>query len=123
LQPTSPFRNYNHVDNALRLFIKNKAKVLISVAENNKSIYKSVLIKKNKIFPIFKKNYIYLNNQSFDKTYHPNGAIYIFRYKDFFKKKSIPIENALPYIMSRKDSLDIDDFFDYKIAKLMSKSK
>lgn len=123
LQPTSPFRNYKHVDNALRLFIKNKAKVLISVNENNKSIYKSFSIKKNKIYPLFKKEYIYLNNQSFEKTYYPNGAIYVFRYKDFIKKKSIPIENALPYIMSRKDSLDIDDFFDYKIAKSMSRSK
>ena len=73
-----------------------------------------------KIFTLFKKSYLYNNNQSFEKTYNPNGAIYIFRYKDFMKNKSIPIENALPYIMSRKDSLDIDDPFDYKIAKLIS---
>jgi CMP-N,N'-diacetyllegionaminic acid synthase len=120
LQPTSPFRNYKHVDTALKLFVKNKAKVLISVEESHKSIYKTIKIKKNKILTLFKKSYLYNNNQSFEKTYNPNGAIYIFRYKDFMKNKSIPIENALPYIMSRKDSLDIDDYFDYKIAKLIS---
>jgi CMP-N-acetylneuraminic acid synthetase len=122
LQPTSPFRNYKHVDEALKLFIKNKAKVLISVEESSKSAYKSIIIIKNRIYTIFKKLHLYSNSQSLKKTYNPNGAIYIFRYKDFVKHKSIPIKNALPYIMSRKDSLDIDDSFDYKIAKLISLS-
>ena len=122
LQPTSPFRNYKHVDDALKLFVNNKAKVLISVEESHKSTYKSVVVKKKRISPLFKTSYLYLNNQTLKKTYNPNGAIYIFRYKDFMKNKSIPIKNALPYIMSRKDSLDVDDSFDYKIAKLISLS-
>jgi CMP-N-acetylneuraminic acid synthetase len=120
LQPTSPFRSYKHVDKALRLFIKNKTKVLISVEESYKSPYKSILIKKNRIHTLFKNSYLYSNKQTLKKTYNPNGAIYIFRYKDFIKNKSIPIKNAMPYIMSKKDSLDIDDSFDYKIAKLIS---
>jgi CMP-N-acetylneuraminic acid synthetase len=63
-----------------------------------------------------------LNNQALIKTYNPNGAIYIFRYKDFVKNQSIPIKDVMPYIMSQKDSLDIDNPFYYKIAKLISLS-
>lgn len=122
LQPTSPFRNSKHVDEALRIFIKNDAKALISVEESQKSAYKSIIIKKNRISPLFKKIYLFLNNQALIKTYNPNGAIYVFRYKDFVKNQSIPTTDVMPYIMSQKDSLDIDNPFDYKIAKLISLS-
>lgn len=120
LQPTSPFRNHKHIDQALRLFLKSNVKSLISIEENHKSIYKSVLIKNRKIFPFFKESYINSNRQFFQKTYSPNGAIYIFKIKDFLKKKTIPIKNSTPYLMSKHDSLDIDDFFDFKIAQFLA---
>lgn len=120
LQPTSPFRNYKHIDQALRFFFKNNTKSLVSVEENHKSIYKTVFIKNHRIFPFFKETYINSNRQFFPKTYSPNGAIYIFKIKDFLKKNTIPIKNSVPYLMSKKDSLDIDDSFDLKIAQLLA---
>jgi CMP-N-acetylneuraminic acid synthetase len=47
--------------------------------------------------------------------------MYIFRIKDFLKKKKIPIFNSLPYIMNYKDSLDIDGISDLKILKELEK--
>ena len=53
LQGTSPFRNYRHIDNAIRLFQKNIniCKTLISVKEINKKNF--WILKKNKKYVKF----------------------------------------------------------------------
>ena len=58
------------------------------------------------------------------KTFYPNGAIYIFKLKDFIRRKrQIPISGSIPYIMSIKDSLDIDNIFDLKILKKIERNE
>ena len=46
LQPTSPFRNNIHIDQAIKYFIKKKFRSLVSVTEN-KNFFKSLYKKKN----------------------------------------------------------------------------
>ena len=69
------------------------------------------------LFPLVKENFLTENRQKLKKTFYPNGAIYIFRLKDFLKNKKIPTTNIIPYIMNYKDSLDIDTMSDVKILK------
>jgi CMP-N-acetylneuraminic acid synthetase len=61
------------------------------------------------------------NRQKLKKTFYPNGAIYIFKLKDFLKKKKVPISRSTPYIMRRADSLDIDNISDLQILKELEK--
>ena len=123
LQPTSPFRNHLHINKAISLYIKKNYKSLLSVCVSKKPIQKSLLIKKNKIFSFFEEkesNFHTANRQNLKKTFFPNGAIYIFKVKDFLKNNKIPIFNSIPFEMDDVSSIDIDNNFDYEVAKLLS---
>ncbi len=122
LQPTSPFRNHLHINQAFNNLKKYKLNSTVSVVRNSKTIYKSIKIKSGRIKPIFKDDFITSNRQKFETTFYPNGAIYIFNASIFLKNKTIPIKNSLAYEMSKNNSYDIDSLDDYKFAKKLSKS-
>ena len=70
--------------------------------------------------PIFSEKLLSKNRQSFPDTFLPNGAIYIFKIKEFKKKKNIPAHKFQPYIMNNIESLDIDNLEDLKYARKLS---
>ncbi len=117
LQPTSPFRKAKHILQSIKKFKKNNYITLISVKKNNLSIFKSLYLKLNSLNPVFNENFMTMNRQSFPNTYLPNGAIYIFLVNKFKKSNKITHTKSLPYIMSEKDSLDIDNYSDLKRAR------
>ena len=120
LQPTSPFRNTNHIDGAINYFIKKKFRLLLSVAEN-KNFFKSLYKKNNTLFPYFNDKLITKNRQNLKKIYCPNGAIYIFYSDDFMKNKKLGFVKSGYFIMNKIDSIDIDDKEDYLLANYLSK--
>jgi len=120
LQPTSPFRNTNHIDGAINYFIKKKFRLLLSVAEN-KNFFKSLYKKNNTLFPYFNDKLITKNRQNLKKIYCPNGAIYIFYSDDFMKNKKLSFVKSGYFIMNKIDSIDIDDKEDYQLANYLSK--
>ena len=117
LQPTTPFRKTKHIDTCLKLFNKNNFNSVISVKKIDIDIYKCLKLKSNKTKAIFKEKYMTTNRQHFPDLYEPNGAIYIFLVKDFLSKKRVPTSNCIPYIMSEKDSTDIDTYSDIQKAR------
>lgn len=121
LQPTSPLRKSTHIDRAFKA-LKKGFHSLVSVSISNKSFYKSLGVKGKKIQPLFPKFYN-ANDQQIPQIFKPNGAIYIFLLKDFLKKKKIPVNNLCVYIMSEKESLDINSLKDFKILKRVMNSK
>ena len=68
------------------------------------SVYKSLSIFGKKVSFVSK---FYNTNDQKLLIYKPNGAIYIFLLKDF-KKEKIPIDKLSVFIMSEKESLDIN---------------
>ena len=119
LQPTSPFRNNIHIDQAIKHLIKKKLRSLISVTEN-KNFFKSLYKKKTTLNPFFNDNFVTNNRQNLKKVYSPNGAIYIFYSSDFIKNKKLSFTKTGYYIMNRIDSIDIDDKEDYELANYLS---
>jgi len=120
LQPTSPFRNTNHIDGAINYFIKKKFRLLLSVTEN-KNFFKSLYKKNNTLFPYFNDKLVTKNRQNLKKIYCPNGAIYIFYSDDFMKNKKLGFVKSGYFIMNKIDSIDIDDKEDYLLANYLSK--
>ena len=120
LQPTSPFRNNIHIDQAIKYLIKKKLRSLVSVIEN-KNFFKSLYKKKTTLNPFFNDNFVTNNRQNLKKVYSPNGAIYIFYSSDFIKNKKLSFTKTGYYIMNRIDSIDIDDKEDYELANYLSK--
>ena len=110
LQPTSPFRNYKHIDKAIESMILNKKKSLISLVKNDFCIFKSVKINKASIEPVFSNKFLSSNRQNFPETYIPNGAIYIFPINSIKRKtRSLVNKSFMPFEMNKKESLDIDN--------------
>ena len=123
LLPTCPFRDHYDIRNAYKKLNKNLTSV-ISVKKYGFPI--NFAIKHTRLFskPFFKNSaYVTGNTSTQNKTplFHPNGGIYlawvkkILKYKSFFKNK------FQIYIMDDMKSVDIDNKFDFLLAKQIYK--
>ena len=125
LQPTSPLRTAEHVQQAVDTLARTeRARSLVSIAPQEKSPYWSLRISEDngRIEPVFPEA-LSQNRQALKPTYVPNGAIYMFRYSDFAKTGVIPIDGAVPFVMSVEDSVDIDNQADFDRAAAILASR
>lgn len=118
LQATSPIRQDNDIDNAIKKFIKRRYDSLFSAYED-KSLY---WIKKNKKFIPF--NYLPAKRkreQEMPKQYVENGSIYVFNKNNFIKIRTRIFGNIGIYIMRKADSFQLDTYSDVEILKKFCK--
>ena len=59
------------------------------------------------------------NRQELEKTYVPNGAIYIFRTEVLRSTRQYYTKKTYPYVMPRERSADIDDLLDFEWAEYL----
>ncbi len=117
LQPTSPLRKTQHIDEIfnLRSDFKADSAVSLSLAKTN------IIFKKeahNKIKPI--NNEIkFLPRQKFNDLYTLNGALYLSSRESILKNRSFFSPSTVGYIMSQKHSIDIDSPLDWEIAEYL----
>ena len=121
--PTVPFRNKNHIDEAVSLFEKT-GKPVFSATNYGFPISFSFRVEdENGWDPVFKDSPMITGNtrsQNQQEAYHPNGAIYVRNIKDLDNKNLKTLyTDALPYLMTRIDSIDIDAETDFKIAEAL----
>ena len=118
LQPTSPLRTEKHIDDLIKKTLSLNKKRAVSVVETMESPYKIFQInKKNQLNSFFNQKYSNYSRQFLPKTYKSNGAMYFFRLSDFLKQNCFPSNGSLPYIMNKKDSIDIDTTEDLALAR------
>jgi CMP-N,N'-diacetyllegionaminic acid synthase len=120
LLPTVPLRATKDIDNAIKIFNKYNADSVISVVESPVPLQWHMRINKKKIL----KNYlpkfnVLKNRQEEEKTYLPNGAVYVFRTEVLRSKRQYYTEKTYPYIMPRERSADIDDQLDFEWAEYL----
>lgn len=109
LQPTSPLRTSTHIDAALRHMNELSKTTLLSVTELAASPYKSFTINQSgHLQSLFDEKLSNCRRQDLPKTYIPNGAIYVFRISDFLHRGGFPSNGSVPFIMSDRESVDID---------------
>ncbi|WP_187647906.1 acylneuraminate cytidylyltransferase family protein [Nitrosophilus labii] len=125
LQPTSPLRNEKHIDEAIELLEQKKADAIISVCEAEHSPLWSNTLPDDLSMNNFLKDEIKnKRSQDLPKFYKINGAIYIYKVERLLKENSFFIKNNIyAYIMDRKNSVDIDDEVDFKLAEVILKDK
>ena len=114
LQPTSPLRDYKDVNNSINFFNLKKADYVASVCEAKPRNW-FVNINSNKGM---NKNYIFKKKKQ-SKNYLLNGAIYIFKSSLF--KENLKIKRPYAFIMDSKKFVDIDNKFDFELARLIKK--
>lgn len=117
LQVTSPFRNENHIKESIKVFENgiDTYDFLVSMQKSDKSsslikpIYNSGTLEEYNI------DYSNYSRQKYDE-YHPNGAIFIGKVKEYLEQKHFFGKRAKAYFMNKEDSIDIDDSLDFEIA-------
>ena len=118
LQPTSPLRDHNDINNAIRIIRKKKALSLSSISKTQEHPYEQIVLKNNKWKLLFNKSKKFYRRQDFDiDTYFITGAIYIISKKSILNYKKIITRKHVNFLMEKIKSLDINDHEDIEIAK------
>lgn len=110
LQPTSPLRTTQHIDEAIELILKQDEDVsLISVCRPTEHPAKSFAVDDaGYLTSLYGADAPFTPRQKLPEAYMPNGAIYIFRAKSFLENSCIPRTKIIPYLMKESESTDID---------------
>ena len=121
LQPTSPLRRAEDVDNAIKLFLNSDCGSVVSVCEMEHPPYWSFVIEEGYLKSLFDERYLRMRRQDLAKAYIPNGAIFISRVQTLYKYKEFYCNYNIPYIMPIERSVDIDNELDFMLAELLMK--
>lgn len=122
LLPTSPLRESQDIDNAIKLFFKKKADTVISMTKSYYPIeWNHYVNDSKKVRAVNKKFNAVTNRQNLKPTYIPNGSIYVFKYDTLKKTRQYYTKKTYAYIMPFEKSVDIDDVFDFELAKKLLK--
>ncbi|WKS95151.1 acylneuraminate cytidylyltransferase family protein [Riemerella columbina] len=116
LQPTSPLRTAQHIDEAVQLFLDRNADAVISCkAEEHPIFWHKYLTEDGRFEEIFPNDDL-KNRQDIRPTYCPNGAIYVFD-KTVLQTEKYYTPNTYAYLMDRRHSIDIDTIEDFEYAE------
>jgi len=121
LQPTSPLRTHNHIDQAFALMVKKKADAIISVSSPDHSpLWANTLPNDDNMESFVTDELRHLRSQDLPQYFQINGALYICRTKQLLEEKSFFLKQKIfAYRMSRHDSIDIDEAIDLELATLI----
>mgnify|MGYP001363529282 FL=1 len=124
LQPTSPFRNYQHINESIEKFEKNISNYdfLVSMTETSKASTLIKPIEEDESLKHYDLDFSNYKRQNY-KEYYPNGAIFIGKNKDYLERKHFFGKKSLAYFMNKADSIDIDDRLDFEFAILLMSMK
>lgn len=124
LQATSPFRNSIHIKESIDLFEKNYKKYdfLVSMQKSDKPSFLIRGIGEDRSLKEYNTNLSNYSRQKYEE-YHPNGAIFVGKIKEYLLQKHFLGSKSLAYFMSKEDSIDIDDALDFEFALNILKNK
>ena len=126
LEPTSPLRKEEDIDNIIKLACDNpQSDGVISLGKVHMEHPMSVkkVNTNGNIVSYFKhKDGIY-QRQQMDLAYFPYGVAYLIKTKVFLECMSVYTENILPYYIERWQTYEVDDIYDFICIEAIMKSR
>ena len=121
LQPTSPLRTAQHIDEAIDLMRGRDSDGVVSVCPVGHPVeWANSLPPDGSMDGFFKEEYINKRSQDFPEQYLINGAIYVVKTSRFCEEGTFLIRTGLTaYIMQRRDSIDVDTVDDLEIMRCL----
>lgn len=124
LQPTSPLRAVQDIDNAVELLFSKEAQSVVSVCEAEHHPYgMNMLPPDGSLEDFLKSEANNSNRQELPVFFRINGAIYLAYIAYLQAQKSFVGKDTFAYIMPRERSVDIDSIFDFKFAEFLLAAK
>ncbi len=127
---TTPFRRIQTINSCLKKIKSKKYDWVFTVNEMEHHPYRSMVKKNNFIKPLFNipNHKIWVNRQELPEIFRFNGGVFASLSKNIFQNNEYNIDN-LKYkkikvgyeIMSKKESLDIDDPIDLDFVRFLMK--
>lgn len=121
LQPTSPLRNAAHLTECLQQFAMGEFASAISVCESEHHPQKMLKLNgEGRLVPFSQASDLQRRRQDLPVVYRQNGAIYVMGVDDFLTRaEGFYLEPVMPYVMSHRDSVDIDTATDLLVAEAL----
>lgn len=125
LQPTSPLRDADDIENSISVFNKHDAKSVVSVTLCEHSPLWAGTIPADGCMDGFIRDEISkYRSQDLKQYYRLNGALYLAKVSAIRKYKSfLTNDKSFAFIMGRDKSVDIDNAFDFDFANYILEKK
>lgn len=117
LQPTSPLRNAQHIQEAVQLMQDKQAKAVVSVCELEHPIQFCNKLGIDGSMDGFIKSNDMKRTQDLEPYYRLNGALYLFGRNYVNRLSEIYSEGTYSYLMDTRSSVDIDTKDDFSLAE------
>ena len=121
LQPTSPFRTEQHIDEAFALLHSKHAEGIVSITTpKHHPLWSNALPEDGCMQDFIKPSILNKRSQDLPQYYSLNGAIYLYKVNAFYREKGIFYSSRVfGYKMSPDHSLDIEDKYDFITAQTL----
>ncbi|EMN47070.1 cytidylyltransferase [Leptospira interrogans str. L1207] len=120
LQPTSPLRTSADIDDCIEFTMRKKTNSVVSVCEAQENPFWMFRLDDDS-FNMTKllNGEDVARRQDSPKVFTLNGSIYLSEVNYFREKKKFITDDTLAYLMSKENSIDIDDMIDWKLAEIL----
>lgn len=123
LQPTSPLRTEEDIENALKLW-RPDADMVVSVAPAKTNPYYDAFESDSEGFlHISKGDGKYTRRQDAPEVWQYNGAVYVINADSLRRGPMSGFTRIIPSVMSREHSVDLDTPLDWMIAEHLMKKQ
>jgi CMP-N-acetylneuraminic acid synthetase len=116
---TSPLRTAEDIANCFTMFDNNECDSVISVCETNKPSSCFRHINGGVLYPILPIKHFEIQRQDAEPLYEVNGSIYVACPEALKKYKSFHQGKVLGYVMDRRNTIDINDEYDWHLAEIL----
>ena len=122
MYPTAPLIQSKDITSAFKKLINEKADGLMTVSKYMNHPLRSLIIKNNYLKFKWEK-YKKKNSQDLEKLYHDCGNFYFFKTKKILNRKIFYPKKMIPFYVKLHNSVDIDNYDDLNLAKILFKNK
>jgi CMP-N,N'-diacetyllegionaminic acid synthase len=116
LQPTSPFRTQNNIEEAIALY-QEELDMVVSVKETKSNPYYVLFEENEKGYLVKCKSSNFIRRQDCPEVWEYNGAIYLMNKTQLQLTPPVQFTKIKKYVMSEFESHDIDTPLDWIIAE------
>jgi CMP-N,N'-diacetyllegionaminic acid synthase len=125
LEPTSPLRTQNDIDDALEKLIDTKnATSLVSVGQaesQDRSIQFKISDGNFIMLPTNEQEFTHSRRQDIKGNFYLDGTIYISYIDTLLAKETFVHEQTLAYLLPKWKTIEIDDEYDYEMAAALGR--
>lgn len=119
LQPTSPLRTAEDIQEAYGLFMDKHAKAVVGVCEMEHSPLWSNTLPEDGCLEGFSRVKGDVPRQGLPQYYRVNGAVYMVNVGFLMQRGELYGKHGYAYIMPKEHSIDIDDELDFAMAEFL----